>query len=84
MLKYYTAGLLRTSGKGTVLEVAHSLHKEELLCNVFCIEMKLCNQGSWLKVLNLMHEGIPAMPMTDPIAAASHADRGGLLWWPTG
>jgi methylthioribose-1-phosphate isomerase len=61
---------LATAGYGTALGVIRSLHADGFLEQAFCTETRPYNQGSRLTAYELVHDKIPAVLITDSMAAA--------------
>ena len=71
VLTHCNTGSLATAGYGTALGVIRSLHKANLLDQVYCTETRPYNQGSRLTAFELVYEKIPATLICDNMAAAA-------------
>lgn len=65
VLTHCNTGSLATAGYGTALGVIRSLHEQQLLNTAYCTETRPYNQGSRLTALELVHDKIPAVLVTD-------------------
>lgn len=63
-------GSLATAGYGTALGIIRSLHKEQLLRQVYALETRPYNQGARLTAYELVHDNLPATLITDSMAAS--------------
>ncbi|KAH0543532.1 S-methyl-5-thioribose-1-phosphate isomerase [Glutinoglossum americanum] len=70
ILTHCNTGSLATAGYGTALGVIRSLHANGSLELAFCTETRPYNQGSRLTAYELVHDDIPAVLITDSMAAA--------------
>lgn len=70
VLTHCNTGSLATAGYGTALGVVRALHSAGSLRRAYCTETRPYNQGSRLTAFELVHDGIPAMLITDSMAAA--------------
>nr|SVE83733.1 EOG090X08IP [Daphnia pulex] len=71
VLTHCNTGSLATAGYGTALGVIRSLHKANLVDQVYCTETRPYNQGSRLTAFELVYEKIPATLICDDMAAAA-------------
>ncbi|KAL8908754.1 MAG: hypothetical protein Q9207_000611 [Kuettlingeria erythrocarpa] len=70
VVTHCNTGSLATAGYGTALGIVRSLHSSHSLRQVFYTETRPYNQGSRLTGYELIHDGIPAILITDSMAAA--------------
>lgn len=69
IITHCNTGSLATAGYGTALGVIRSAHSIGALKHAYCTETRPYNQGSRLTAYELLYEEIPAMLITDSMAA---------------
>ncbi|KAL9116871.1 MAG: hypothetical protein Q9187_006599 [Circinaria calcarea] len=70
VLTHCNTGSLATAGYGTALGIVRSLYDGNALKCAYYTETRPYNQGSRLTGYELIHDGIPAIMITDSMAAA--------------
>jgi len=70
VLTHCNTGSLATAGYGTALGVIRSLFSQDALNTAYCTETRPYNQGSRLTALELVHDKIPGVLVTDSMVAS--------------